>query len=184
LLALAAVTALLYCAPALAWRCDGGLVDVGDNAVVVVHKCGEPQYRESLGGGFFFGFGYVPAAELWYYNRGSSRLLRILRFRDGTLEAIETDGYGFDPDAPGDCRPLGIHAGMSAYELLSRCGEPARRDTWVEYVDPRARRHPLEAGELVRVQRWIYPFDASHFLREVYLRNGRVWRVETGERLD
>src|SRR3546814_21108788 len=55
------------------------------------------------------------------------RSLRVMRFRQGRLQRIDTDGYGFADDGPGDCSQRGITGGMSKYRLIAQCGEPVTK---------------------------------------------------------
>src|SRR3546814_15647481 len=46
---------------------------------------------------------------------------------DLRLQRIDTDGYGFADDGPGDCSQRGITGGMSKYRLIAQCGEPVTK---------------------------------------------------------
>jgi len=191
----AALTALLgsvwlWTAPAQAAdtvRCGSRLVSVDMTAAEVLGVCGEPSHRDvwpQPG----VGAGYLGAIEEWTYNRGSSQLLRVLRFRNGRLQRIDVDGYGFAEGAPGDCAQSGITRGMSKYRLLAQCGEPATRsadvvqvpvDRYERVYDPR---RAYAAWETVLREEWVYNFGSSRFLRIVQIDNGRVSDVRFGGR--
>lgn len=188
-----AISLLLLMAPGSAaadLRCDGRLVGKGDHKVVVRRHCGEPDFVDGPRGGLHYRAWYLPAEEEWYYNLGSRRLIRILSFRNGRLQRIETDGYGFSEAHPGECSGTGIKRGLSKFELFARCGEPLSRDTyvrvWPRHHDsadrPPSRRH--RHGRPVLVDEWVYDFGPGRFLRHVFMVRGVVTRVESGERTE
>ena len=107
----AALGIALLALPAQALRCEGGLVDVGDHAVVVRERCGVPVWVDVRRAHPYVidtapvmaadGPGisprrvvrYLPLAldiEEWVYDLGNRRFLQLLRFQDGRLVAIET----------------------------------------------------------------------------------------------
>jgi hypothetical protein len=66
--------------------CERTIVSPGETKWEVRIKCGEPtsasadrSWREK---------------EMWVYNLGSTRLIRIFRFQEGRLTQVETGGYG------------------------------------------------------------------------------------------
>ena len=93
---LVVLSSLSTSAPAFALRCDRGLITEGAVKFDVLRHCGEPYFIDAWQDPFFFGlnFGFM---EDWYYNFGSNRLIRILRFRNGRLFDIMTGEYGFHP---------------------------------------------------------------------------------------
>lgn len=168
--------------PAQAFRCGTDLVHPGDRPHDVVLKCGEPDFRERHAGTYIPGAGPVGGTEIWYYNPGGNRLLRILVFRQGRLQSIETAGRGFSESAVRNvCRPHELYPGMSTYELLGRCGEPAARESWLERTGPRFhdRRRP---GGVVLVEEWTYLFGSNRFRRHMRVVGGRVVDIRTGGR--
>ena len=91
--------------PALALRCNGQVVSVGDSAREVLDVCGRPTHVESavevlpelvydtLRGTYL----HIPThvdKSLWTYNFGPTQLIYRLTFRGNTLVEIETGGYG------------------------------------------------------------------------------------------
>jgi hypothetical protein len=104
----ALVFAALICGiagTALALRCDGQIVSVGDSAWEVIDVCGRPSHVEStaevlpelvydaLRGTYL----YIPThvdKSVWVYNFGPTQLIYRLTFRENTLVKIETGGYG------------------------------------------------------------------------------------------
>lgn len=107
--------AVMWAAPAEAFRCGNRIVTEGDEIGHVLHICGEPlavrhwtdvrvrplYYRERFGP--FFERRYhsrvaVPVeihVEEWTYNLGARRFMRVLRFENGRLVAIRATDYGY-----------------------------------------------------------------------------------------
>jgi uncharacterized protein DUF2845 len=89
------------------FRCGTSLAKDGDTIGHVLQKCGQPTevqhksiWRPAIvwrnGRPFRVGDGDVEVAvEIWTYNLGPNKLMRRLRFEDGTLVEVETLGYGY-----------------------------------------------------------------------------------------
>ncbi len=97
----------LYAADVYGLRCADGLVDVGDQKIEVLRKCGKPEIvdrwdeEQGLLGSTTNRIGegktiraYVNV-EQWTYNFGSTRFMYILTFRNGVLSEIKTGDRGF-----------------------------------------------------------------------------------------
>ncbi|MFP4316274.1 MAG: DUF2845 domain-containing protein [Desulfovibrionales bacterium] len=90
------VGALLTCSSAIALRCGGELVDLGDPRPVVLSKCGEPEDR-------IISYKEVEIAnvtrtllvETWVYNLGGHEFLYYLVFVNGRLIEEYTGDYGY-----------------------------------------------------------------------------------------
>lgn len=176
--------AFLVVAPSVeaSLRCSGGIVDRGDSAAQVQRYCGKPDHIEQWQG-------HAPAAPgaVWFYDRGPSRLLRVLRFRAQRLVAIDSDGYGFSAHtAAGDCRPGSITRGWSAYRVLVHCGTPEKRTVVGHITTPRSAdegRQPAFAGQrLVYRERWRFDFGPRAHMREITLDNAIVTHIRTLDR--
>jgi hypothetical protein len=175
-------------------RCGSRLVSEGMLAAEAVAICGEPDFRDVWPPPAPYGYGALGQIEEWVYNRGSSQLLRVLRVRNGRIERILTEGYGFAQPSRSPCGQTDIVPGMSKYRLLSRCGEPIARITdYVLYPEPQHRRHGWQyehpnqrdyynAVSPVFREEWTYNFGSSRLLRIVTLENGRVTDVRSGRR--
>lgn len=162
------------------FRCGTSLVSIGDWPVEVRERCGDPDYVARYPSAALPGLGIVQEVEHWYYNRGPQRFIRRLEFRNGALQREDTLGYGFRGESPGACTPGALESGLSEFEVVARCGEPlARRTEWRAFGGDR---YGLTAQALIPTETWLYDFGARHFRREVILENGRVTRVETGNR--
>src|SRR3546814_13373469 len=100
----------------------------------------------------------------WSSDVCSSDLLRVMRFRQGRLQRIDSDGYGFADDGPGDCSQRGITGGMSKYRLIAQCGEPVTKvaDVVQAPVDRYDRiygpHHSYNSWEIVYREEWVYNF--------------------------
>jgi hypothetical protein len=71
------------------FRCGTKLVRVGDTKTDILQKCGSPTLktpgRDATGG-----------ADVWTYNQGSGKTMRILRFTGPKVTAIDSsNNYGF-----------------------------------------------------------------------------------------
>ncbi|MHA7833115.1 MAG: DUF2845 domain-containing protein [Algiphilus sp.] len=179
---LSALCLLVVSLPATATlRCSGGIVEEGDSASEVRDHCGPPDHIEAWQG-------QPPAmpGAVWFYDRGTSRLLRLLRFRAQRLVRIDSDGYGFGA-APvrSDCRPGAPVRGWSAYRLLVACGAPATRTVIGHIAAPPSRdstKAPARTGQrLVYRERWHYPFGPRTHMREITLDNAIVTSIRTRE---
>jgi hypothetical protein len=171
-------------------RCGSRLLSEGMLAAEALAICGEPDFRDVWPAPAPYGYGALGQIEEWVYNRGSSQLLRVLRVRNGRVERIVTEGYGFALPQQGSCGQTDIVPGMSKYRLLARCGEPIARITdYVLYPEPRHGHygHPnlreyYNTVSPVYREEWTYNFGSSRLLRIVTLENGRVTDVRSGRR--
>ena len=179
------VSALLAAFTPAVWggdslRCGDRIVSTEDLAAEVLAACGEPDYRDA----WLAPPVYVSSDETWWYNFGSHRLVQVLRFRNGALQSIQSDGYGFDTPAASSCAPHEVVTGLSAFRLIHRCGRPATRDTFdtLRPLHSKDAAFTDRAVRPVRRERWVYDFGAGTRLRIVTLNNGKVTDVATGER--
>lgn len=169
-----------------ALRCGPYLVSTGDLAAQVEARCGPPSYRVLETYLLPRNRGYAADVEIWTYNFGPDRLLEQLRFRNGRLVDISSDGYGFSGSPHKYCRPDDISVGMSEYELWFMCGEPISKSAG-EVTEPLG--FPEAGGGVfsgymhtVYRQEWVYNFGPDYFLRDVILENGRVVDIRDGKR--
>jgi hypothetical protein len=89
-------------------RCGSRLASTGDTKYKVIQVCGQPHAVSVVGSMFesrlwYTGnryyyldppYQYVPI-EVWTYNFGPNKLLRLLRFEGDELMEIRSDGYGY-----------------------------------------------------------------------------------------
>ena len=170
-------------------RCGNRLVSIGDNKAEVLIKCGPPEWKDAWTDVVINNPDTVEALrvnidrERWIYNLGSHSFLRFLLFENGRLVKIATGDYGFDVDHPSAkrCDTGEIRAGVTQYEILHRCGEPAFKDSRQEErmtaADGRNSRLTIK-----RIDEWTYNFGPNKFLRILTFEDGRLVNVETGDR--
>jgi len=168
---------MLGVSPAFAWRCEHGFVNTGDTDKVVRKKCGQADFTY-IDIGVYRSGRLVPVDEHWYYNYGPNRLLQLLRFHHGILQAVDTLGYGFRLGAH-RCTPQDIRIGMSAYELLNGCGRPkSRRKRFT-----RIKGAGSSSGKVViHTEIWTYDFGSQYLLQKITVSDGQVQSRETASR--
>lgn len=167
----------------LTLRCDNEIVDTDDRKFDVLRKCGEPDFVDRWFEGLTYGYPFGVEVEEWYYTYAPNRLVRMLRFRNDRLVDVDTGGYSIDDEVQGACTPNDIDTGLTKFELLLRCGQPDASEAWTEFRGDRVG-DVYSYPASVLVEEWIYSFGGSQFIRYVTLINGRITRVETGERDD
>jgi hypothetical protein len=189
LLFLAAFDGSASAATSKTLRCGNRLASLGDNKAEVLIKCGSPAWKDDWTDQIITNPNSVDASRLsidrerWVYNFGHNSFLRFLLFENGRLVDIATGGYGYDGDHPSSrlCDSAEIQAGISQYEILQRCGEPAFKDSRQEEqltsVDKNTNRLTIK-----RIDEWTYNFGPNKFLRILKFENGRLVDVETGDR--
>jgi len=183
--------------PCAAWagssmRCGARIVGDEDLAAELIAACGEPSYRDRLLVQIPNGE-YVADTEIWTYDFGPQRLLQLVTLRDGQISHIDSDGYGFAPNAQPRCEPHQVVEGLSKYRLVAQCGEPLtkRSETALQQLPSRINiyrnSHDAYAGRkhyLTSVYReeWVYNFGSRSPMRRVILEDGRVSNVEAIDR--
>lgn len=191
------LVAMAVAAPVLAgssMRCGSRLVEEEDYAAEVIAACGEPALRDTQAISGPHG-GLVADTEIWTYDFGPQKLLRLVKLQHGQVSRIETDGYGFPPGSSGArrCEPSRISDGLSKYRLLRHCGEPLTRRSEAAYrplfARPEIYRHDRGAYASgnqyvtpVHREEWVYNFGSRTPMRRVILEDGRVTDVETIDR--
>jgi len=163
---------------AQSYDCDLGTVRIGDSAAEVAARCRTPDHVETWSASL-----PARAGAVWFFNDGGTRLLRMLRFRDDRLVAVDNDGYGFVvPSRPG-CRPEAPQAGWSVYRLLSFCGAPDAREQighlLVPPQPPGDSRFSPPALQHVFRQRWQYDFGPRFLVREFTIDDASISHVRT-----
>lgn len=169
------------------FRCDGQIIDTGDNRLKVRSLCGEPDLIDAPGQAVI-GHALQADQETWYYNFGPRQLIRVLHFRRGRLVEIDQDGYGFRVTEPGRCSGFDMVEGWSKFRLLVECGPPD--DTEIGRVLRPVRPEDFGGhgahltGQRIEVlrERWIYNFGPEQLLRTVWIEQGVVTDVEVGGR--
>ncbi len=170
------------------------MVSIRAIAAQVAAICGEPAYvdhwtfEEPVYGQIYGPSG--PDSEVWYYNFGANQLLRLLRFRNGRLIDIDTDGYGFNVLPDGHCGAGDIVLGESKYRLLLTCGDPVAHragSTLRSFrpsngYEPNAHSIHDDAFTPVYREELTYNFGSGARLRTAVLENGWVVDITDGDR--
>jgi hypothetical protein len=96
----------LVAGPASALRCGTGIVSVGDSTLELLKTCGEPTLREHfeepLPGGSYDPWtgAWIPqygsiGYDVWTYNLGPNRFIQRITIKNGKIDRIESQGYGY-----------------------------------------------------------------------------------------
>jgi hypothetical protein len=86
-----------------------------------------------------------------------------------------------------------VSLGATPVEVTDRCGEPLHVEQWEEQVDGfvtqwfdyetgRYQDLPRRIETPVRMERWTYDFGANRFIRYLTFQNGRLIKIETGDK--
>ncbi|HVF36063.1 MAG TPA: DUF2845 domain-containing protein [Candidatus Saccharimonadia bacterium] len=166
---------------ALALRCNGRIVSIGDHRFEGEERCGEPYWVERYSEYQVIGeFAPVQRTvehriEAWYYNFGTSSLMRRLVFIDNRLYREDTLGYGYAALGT-DCNLDALVPGISTGEVVARCGTPAADDT--RYVEQVVRDGAGNARErIIRQDEWMYR-KSSRAPRLLTFSDGRLASIE------
>jgi hypothetical protein len=90
--------------PLRASRCDPATIDVGDTKLELLATCGEPAVKDAweetrgeaaAAGGAAEAVFVTATVELWTYDFGPDRFVRIARIEGGRVTAVESGGYGY-----------------------------------------------------------------------------------------
>lgn len=167
--------------------CGGGIVSVGDSKIDLLGKCGPPSLQEVLDYSLAVLQRYGPAGpgrrasavvERWTYNFGSSRFLQFVTLDAGKIVSIKRGSYGYPLDPPPAAPPIPrascdhsvLRTGLSTFDVLALCGQPAFQDVRLEVWG---------VGEVL-VEVWTYDFGPRAFVRFLKFVDGKLARIETG----
>jgi hypothetical protein len=184
------------------FRCDGGLVAVGDLTVDLLGKCGDPALRDVLVAEAGVAtlrkdplavdaFSTEAAVEQWTFNFGPNRFLMIVTVESGHVVRIERGGYGYSAEKlktaeKPRCESSTIRVGDQKIDVLAKCGSPTTQDARRE---KRGVSGPGPAGggasttfayATVLVETWIYDLGPNRFIVIATLENGTVTAVDHG----
>lgn len=186
------ILALAFTGAALAGgslRCGSRIVDEEDLAAELIAACGQPSFRDQFLVQVPNG-AHIADTEIWTYDFGPQKLLRLVTLRNGQITNIDSDGYGFTPNIKQQCEPRRVIEGLSKYRLVAQCGEPltkrseqamkslyARPEIYRGGADAYAYRNQYVTP--VYREEWVYNFGSRSPMRRVILEDGRVTNVET-----
>lgn len=172
-------------------RCGNRLVGLGDSAIELRARCGEPDdvQRFSDLRVLFDDFGRrrerLIEIEEWIYLLGTGRIPRIVRLENGRVRAIETVAFSVLPreseEAVEKCRRQLFPSNATAAQVRLTCGLPDQRDRVQDELTTRTQQG-LEFRRLITRERWVYNFGANHLLRIFEFADGRLIAMETGDR--
>jgi len=185
-LALLAIAMLLLAFNASAsLYCGAALIKVGDPQYRVAEACPRPFYEEQLpvfaGHGYAATVGALGFEQVWYFNFGSSKLMRRMVFSHGRLQRIDELGYGVGY-VPGSRRCSArdlANAGTLSAEIYARCGAP---DYVYDAGSDYARSFRYGHLPAVTFTRWIYSWNGNSLDRELLFRNGRLMELRAVSR--
>jgi hypothetical protein len=162
--------------------CGSALVKVGDPQHRVARACPQPFYQEPLYSNPAYHHAYgtaalFAAAEVWYLNFGSSKLMRRLVFSNGYLQRIDELGYGVG-FAPGSRRCSArdlANAGSMTAEIFAHCGAPDY--VYAGLPDQHYAQYYGHARAVV-FSRWIYVGHGDALDRELLFQQGQLIAIK------
>jgi hypothetical protein len=103
------VVGALLANPALALRCGSDLVSKGDSTFALTQRCGPPTAVQRVEGRTVTSQVWDPnwnqyrnvvesvsdPYEIWYYNFGPTNFVAKITVRNGQIDKLEDDGYGY-----------------------------------------------------------------------------------------
>ena len=193
--------------PALALRCQNGLVTQGQTLYEVERNCGQPTLSDSrleesqIQTRSGFTLSKQRQIEEWTYDFGPNRLAYWLEFHNGRLVKIETQGHGGYPT-----RSL-VSLGDSLSRVILVWGEPTSHDRRTEIVaqprysvipvfgqNPRGLKTKSRLAALakpkleaivqrtVMVDRLVYDKGADQLVQILIFQDGRLVEKRSGSR--
>jgi len=172
---------------ALALKCPGGIISLGELKAEVHMKCGEPTLWDqrveetsiTTRKGHYFQ--KTLTVDEWTYDFGTNRLVQILFFHDGKLVKIKSGGYGQGLSGPASNRIGIISVGDLKSKVLRKWGNPT-------YEDQRKEQRTFygSRGKVIQktftIDEWVYDFGSKRFIRILTFENGRLVENRTGDR--
>ena len=180
--------------------CDGGVVFMGQGAVDLLVKCGEPSFREerleersTLVFDSLQQVSEIQRVQVarWTYDFGPARFLQFVTLVNGKMVAVRRGSYGSATAPPrpqrvsvARCDPQrSFHLGDSTYEVLSRCGDPALRD--FKQLERQISTAGVEGivfadAAVVDIETWTYNFGARTLQRRLVFVDGMLVTIATG----
>lgn len=171
-------------------RCAGRIVKPGDTALELRRLCPAPAhiavYPELTAQGVVEAGGRRQMryeqheVEIWTYEGTDGDLVRLVRVEKGKVTDIKAIGRTETSPAPG-CQQAVLRDRATTGEVHLACGAPMDTSRW---FDDRVitDRSGVEVRQLITRERWTYDPGPGALLRILEFENGRLVRIETGNR--
>ncbi len=111
--------------------------------------------------------------EEWTYDFGPTRLVQILRFKDGRLIHIKSGSYGGKTEERPKSRIPIIALGNSKAQVVSKWGRPndvAKRTEMRRFYGARG----VLIQQSVQIEEWTYDFGPHRLIRIVSFEDGKL----------
>ncbi|MEJ2361213.1 MAG: DUF2845 domain-containing protein [Gammaproteobacteria bacterium] len=172
---------------AYAFHCSGGLISLGDSKLVLLKKCGKPDWIDRWAERIVnqpdtdFEHSITRINERWIYNPGPTEFIRIITLRDGRVANIETGGRGFTV-VPGmqRCDFNSLSLGTTSAVVRAKCGKPDSQEERYETVTEKIAGGRRQVS--VSVDEWTFNLGPNNFMRILTFYNGELVNISTGER--
>ncbi len=100
------ISLVVLSSPAQALRCGTGIVGVGDSTLKLIRTCGQPTMREHFqdpvpnrvynpNTGTYYTEFQPSSYDVWTYNFGPNRFIQRITIKNGKIDRIEGQGYGY-----------------------------------------------------------------------------------------
>jgi hypothetical protein len=181
------------------FRCEGGIVSVGDHKIDLLGRCGAPALEEPRVEERLFQNGEERhrwrrrislTVERWTYNFGPQRFLQFVTLEAGKIVAIARGGYGYPLAQPARAEPVprarcdhaSLRVGASTFDVVTACGEPALKEVRVEASLEGFEGTPevVQASRTVTAEIWTYDFGPGAFVRFLEFVDGTLARIDFG----
>lgn len=167
------------------YTCDGGEIKIGDSKFEVSSRCGEPTHTD------FTKISRLSETsdtieqtfvdvEDWLYNFGPFKFVTVFTFENGKLIGIRAFGYGRSDGEDPDFNKK-VKLGAPTVRILFLYGAPSYKEertetTYVSHKDgptvPKTR----------HIEEWTYNLGPNRFMRIYHFVNGRLVRIEQGDK--
>ncbi len=173
-----------------AMRCAGRILKVGDPALELRRLCKDPEhiaiYPQLSATGLVETNGRRHMryeqhdVEVWTYRGSEGDLVRLVRVERGKITAIHPIGRNELGPSPG-CQHAILRDRATTGEVHLACGAPHDQSRWFE-DQVTSDLNGVELRRLVTKERWVYDPGPGALLRILEFENGRLVRIETGNR--
>ncbi|MCP4599368.1 MAG: DUF2845 domain-containing protein [Proteobacteria bacterium] len=168
-----------------AFKCENGDVKIGDSEYEILQKCGEPTYKDQTQVSRVketqaaYEQDFV-SVEDWLYNLGPERFVKILTFEKGKVIGMHTSGYGRSQGDKPDFNKK-VKIGDPSVRLLFLYGPPTHKEERVE-TSVISRKDGVTLPKVTHVEEWTYNLGPKRFMRIYHFKNGRLRKIQQGNR--